>query len=58
MFMRLQDPQAKELDVPLTASLADFEDFRASNMTHKVYQSDTQVIAVEECQPTILSARP
>ena len=37
MFMRLQDPQAKEVDVPLTASVADFESFRANNMTHKVY---------------------
>jgi hypothetical protein len=58
MFMRLQDPQAKEVDVPLTTSLADFEDFRANPMTHKVYQSDTQVIAVEEVQATILDARP
>jgi hypothetical protein len=58
MFMRLQDPQAKEVDVPLTTSLLDFEDFRANNMTHKVYQSATLVIAVEEVQPTILNARP
>ena len=61
MFMRLQDPQAKEVDVPIIGtddSVKNYEAFRASNMTHKVYQSDTQVIAVEEVQETILDARP
>lgn len=44
--------------MPHTASLKEYEDFRGSNMTHKVYESTTQVIAVEEVQVTILDARP
>ena len=49
------------MDVPVIGtsdSQKNYEAFRASNMTHKVYQSDTQVIAVEEVQETILNARP
>jgi hypothetical protein len=58
VYMREQNPQNKEIDVPLISGQAEFDVFRSENVTMKMYETESFNISIDRVQDTTLDSAP
>ena len=58
MYMREQNPQNKEVDVPLIPNQDEFNLFRSENVTIKIYETESFNVSVDRVQDTTIDSAP
>ena len=58
IYMRDQDPQNSELELPTIQNEQDYYKFISANITSKIYETEPMAIAEHKVDPIILDAQP